>query len=372
MMRVIGSSGGRGDVIGRLGVGTEWTVAERRSTPRGVDEVDVMLLDCLHANPRISFERLGPVLGISPITAARRWQRLTESGRAWVSSVPGPRLALVGAVYEVSAQPGHIIDVARDLATIPQVISVYATDGAFDLHTVVLAGDMPALSALVLERLPRVSGIARARAHVALHWLSGVHWRLGAIDTGQQRSVADDADADRRDGVRDRSLQAADRALFLALQRDGRARYRDLARELNTSEHLVRRRLESLIRRGMLNLRTDFVRREGGWPVEVVLWLSVPHHQLGQNGAEISTWPETRICLSTVGSANLMVMSQLHQLADLSRILDRVRARFPEAAIIDQRLILRAVKSWGRLLDLDGHAVDVVPVDPWAPVTVER
>src|ERR1700760_2928280 len=113
--------------------------AMTRSVRDGVDETDVLLLDALHANPRISFERLGPVLGIAPVTVARRWQRLAESGRAWVSSVPGPQLALVAAVYEVRPMPGHMLDVALALAAIPQVISVYATDGAMGLHTLVLA-----------------------------------------------------------------------------------------------------------------------------------------------------------------------------------------------------------------------------------------
>ena len=351
-------------------------MTENRSTRRGVDEADVVLLDAMHANPRVSFERLGSVLGISPVTAARRWQKLSESGAAWVSSVPGPDLALVGAVYEIRAEPGRTVDVARELAAIPQVISVYATDGAFDLHTVVLAAEMADLSALLLERLPRVPGIARGRAHVGLRWYSGVHWRLGAIDRSQQRSVADEADTGGRRAARGRTLSARsralappDQALFLALQRDGRARYRDLARELGTSEHLVRRRLDSLVRRGMLGFRTDFARREGGWPAEFITWLSVPHDKLDHVGAEISAWPETRICMSAVGSVSLMVMSQVHRVDGVSAILEQLRGTVPEAAVSDQRLVLRAFKSWGRLLDEAGHAAGVVPVDPWAATT---
>jgi DNA-binding Lrp family transcriptional regulator len=343
-------------------------VSKSRSTHQGVDEVDLQLLDALHASPRISFERLGPVLGISPNTAARRWQRLADSGHAWVSSVPGPHLALVGAVYEVCAEPGHTIDVARALTAIPQVISVYATDGAFDLHTVVLAGDIQALSTLLVERLPRVPCIAQVRAQVALQWYSGVHWRLGAIDNTRRRSVADGADVDHRRAARDRAFLPADRALFLALQRDGRAQLRRLAQDLDTSEHLVRRRLNSLVSRGMLAFRTDFTRREGGWPVEFILWLSIPHHNLDQYGGEIGNWPETRISLSTVGSMNLMVMSQVHHIGDLSQIVERVRATLPEATVVDQRLVLRPFKSWGRLLDVAGHAIGIVPVDPWAPI----
>ncbi|MGW5111259.1 Lrp/AsnC family transcriptional regulator [Nocardia sp. NPDC004123] len=333
-----------------------------------LDEVDLMLLDALHANPRVSFERLGPALGVSAATAARRWQRLSESGRAWVSSVPGPQVALVGAVCEVRARPGRAVAVAAGLASIPQVMSVYGTDGDFDLHTLVLADSPAALSTLLLDRLPAVPGIARVRSTVALQWHSGVHWRLGAIDSDQQRSVAEEGSGESRKAVRYRTFEPGDRDLFLALQHDGRARYRDLARELNTSEHLVRRQLDALVRRGMLAFRTDFARGAGGWPTEYVLWLSVPHRDLDAAGTEIASWPETRICLSTVGRANIMVMAQVHRIADLSAILGRIGTTLTDAVVIDQRLVLRAFKSWGRLLDGSGHAVGVVPVNPWAAV----
>ncbi|MEU6187671.1 Lrp/AsnC ligand binding domain-containing protein [Nocardia sp. NPDC047038] len=258
---------------------------------------------------------------------------------------------------------------AGGLSDIPQVVSVYATGGGRDLTALVVAGDMNALSSLLLERLPSVPGIASAAAHIGIDWYSGVHWRLGAIDTEQKRSVAEESVKEQRSATRMRVFDEADRQLFVALQQDGRARYRFLASELGTSEHLVRRRLETLLRRRMLDFRTDFARTEGGWPAEFVSWLEVPHHHLAEFGAEIARWPTTRICMSTVGTANLMVMSQVHQVRDLSDILDRIRDHLPRATVVDQRLVLRPVKSWGRLLDNDGRAAGVVPVDPWAAAT---
>jgi DNA-binding Lrp family transcriptional regulator len=334
-----------------------------------VDEVDVALLDALHVNPRASFAQLGSALEISAVTAARRWHRLSASGRAWVSSAPGPQLALVCAVYEVEAKPGLTENVGRALAGIPQVASVYVTDGPFGLHSLVFAGDMHALGSLLVDVIPQIGGMVRARAHVGMEWFSGVRWRLGAISSGQERSVADeDAGSDRRRAHRTRVFDDADHALYLALQHDGRASYRDLAHDLGTSEHLVRRRLASLVRRGMVSFRTDFARGEGGWPAELVLWLAVPHEQLERAGSEIGTWPETRVCLSAVGSANLLVMAQVHQLADLGQLLERIRVTFPAVVLRDQRVVLRPLKSWGRLQDRAGHAAGVVPVDPWAPV----
>ncbi len=352
------------DTTGKAGM------TKTRATQRDdVDELDVMLLDSLHANPRISFERLGPALDVSPATIARRWQRLVESGRAWVSSVPGPRLELVAAVVDVRAAPGRALAVADALAAIPQVVSVYATDGEFDLQTLVLAADMRSLAALLLERVPAVPGVAQTRSHAGLRWHSAVRWRLGAIDSQQKRTVTDgegDDAAARASVTRDCVFEPLDCALFVALQRDGRARLRDLARDLDTSEDLVRRRIDFLVRREMLSFRTDFTRSEGGWPVEYVFWLIVPQRFFDRVSSEICAWPETRICMSTVGHANLMVMAQVHRATDVSGILDRLDRMTPAVGVADHRLVLRAVKSWGRILDPTGRAVGVVPVDPWA------
>ena len=342
------------------------------SRGREIDEVDVSLLDALHVNPRASFAQLGSALEISAATAARRWHRLSTSGRGWVSSVPGPRLALVGAVYQAEAKPGRTEEVGRALAAVPQVASVYVTDGSFDVHSLVFASDMNALGSLLVDTLPRLGGTVRTRAKVVIDWFSGVRWRLGAISSGQERSVADDdAGADRR-ARRTRTFEGTDHALYLALQHDGRAGYRDLARDLGMPEHVARRRLTSLVRAGVVSFRTDFARGEGGWPSEMVLWLAVPHEQLERAGVDIGAWPETRICVSTVGSANLLVMAQVHQLGDLGRILGRIRIAFPAAVVRAQRVVLRPLKSWGRLLDPTGCSVGVVPVDPWAPVSTPR
>jgi DNA-binding Lrp family transcriptional regulator len=126
--------------------------------------------------------------------------------------------------------------------------------------------------------------------------------------------------------------------------------------------------MASLVRRGLLAFRADFTRGEGGWPAQAILWLSVPDG-LHEAGLAVGEWPETRICLSVVGVANLFVVVQLHRLAELGDLLTRIQSALPGATIVEQRVVLRPVKSWGRLLDHDGHATGLVPADPWAPVT---
>jgi hypothetical protein len=70
----------------------------------------------------------------------------------------------------------------------------------------------------------------------------------------------------------------------------------------------------------------------------------------------------------TRAAADLFVTMQLHNVSDLDPVIRRLSADHPGVAVLDTRVVLRSVKSWGRLLGLDGRAQHVVPVDLWAPV----
>lgn len=333
-----------------------------------VDETDVALLDALHRNPRVNFEQVADTLGIAAVTAARRWRRLVSTGRAWVSSVPGPRLSMVVALYEARCEPGRVADATTALTRLPQVGSVYLTAGDFDLHAVVFAGDMRTLTRLLLDHLGDIPGVIRSRASVGTAWYSDVHWRLGAIDREQAHAIGGDSTARRVRPARVETLSDEQRALYLALQYDGRMRYRDLAERLDTSEHLVRRRLGRLVDDGVLAFRTDFTRGEGGWPAQLAVWLAAEDHLIDAAGRELATWPETRFCFAALGPANLFLQVQLHNLEDAAEIFARLATRLPGVRVADRRAVLRPVKSWGRLLDVDGRARSIVPVDLWAPV----
>jgi DNA-binding Lrp family transcriptional regulator len=335
-------------------------------TEREVDELDVALLDALHINPRARFEQLGPVLGVSPVTAARRWRRLAENRQAWVSTVPGPRLELAAAVYDLECAPARAGEVSQALAELPWVASVYLTAGTFDVCALVFGPGMSTLSALLLDRLGAIPGVTRARTHVVTDWYSDVRWRLGAISDSAERTVEPAGTSYHGPEPRVERFDDAERALYLALQDDGRASYVELAERLGASEQLVKRRLTALISRGALAFRTDFVRTEGGWPTQLMLWLQVPDAALREVAEAVARWSETRICLSVLGPANLFVKLQLHRLADVQPLFDRICARLPAGVIADRRLVLRPVKSWGRLLDGQGRRTRVIPVDLWA------
>jgi DNA-binding Lrp family transcriptional regulator len=333
----------------------------------GVDELDVALLDALHVNPQVSFEELGKVLDVSPVTAARRWRRLASTGRAWVSSAIGPRLPVKAALFEAECQPGSAQSVANEFAARPQVFSVNITTGKDNIYALLVAAEQPLLSELIVDVLPAVAGLLRVQSALITELFSGTRWRLGGLSSGQVRAVTPDPATN----AQAHEFDQFDRELFLALQRDGRLSCRDLATAVGHSEAVVRRRIGLLTRSGLLAFRTDFARVQAGWLTGVALKLRVTGSPLATVGRTLVQYPETRFCAATVGAgvANLFVTMQLHKLSGLDAVISRLIAEYPGVAVLDTRVALRSVKSWGRLLGPDGHAREIVPVDLWAPAT---
>ena len=68
------------------------------------DELDLQIVNCLQLQPRASWTLGGEALDVDPVTVARRWQRLSSAGIAWVSGRAtgqgGPESCL--AVVELS------------------------------------------------------------------------------------------------------------------------------------------------------------------------------------------------------------------------------------------------------------------------------
>jgi DNA-binding Lrp family transcriptional regulator len=332
----------------------------------GVDELDIALLDALHLNPLASFEELGTLLDVAPVTAARRWRRLVSTGRAWVSSAPGPQLPLRAALFEAECQPGAASAVADEFASIPQVFSVNITTGPDNLYAFVIAAGQPMLAALVVDRLPAIAGLNRVQSALMTQLFSGTRWRLGGLSPDQVRAVTPEP----AKTTPAHEFDEFDRELFLALQRDGRLSFRDLAAAVGRPEPTVRRRMGLLAHAGMLAFRTDFARVQAGWPTAVALKLSVTGSAVAAVGRTLVRYPETRFCVEVTGggAANIFVTMQLHNVSDLDPVIHRLSAEHPGVAVLDTRVVLRSLKSWGRLLGLDGRARDVVPVDLWAPV----
>ncbi|MER6954310.1 Lrp/AsnC family transcriptional regulator [Streptomyces sp. NPDC000618] len=330
----------------------------------GLDEIDRGVVHALQIHPRAPWRLVGEVLGVNPVTAARRWQRLEEAGLAWVTAYPrlsNSRL-VVSAVVEVDTEPGVAEDVARALAADPSVANIKLTAGGRDLVAAVQARSLDELGRLTTLLFQRTPGVRATRTHVSTGIpAEGSRWRLRSLDAAQVARVEQAVAAPALLSDAEARWDDLDAQLLELLSVDGRMSLRDLSAATGASLTTVRRRLQSLLA-SRLSLRCDLARPLSGWPLSAVYFASVPGQFVEETSRVLASVREVRSCAITAGPHNLVVDVWLRDLHDVHAFEAHLSRRLPRLTVEDRSVVLRTVKHMGRLLDRDGHSVGVVPL----------
>lgn len=332
---------------------------------------DALLVDALQIAPRVSWATVSEHLGISAVTAAKRWQRLVEEGVAWVTAAPGmathrPQCI---AYVEITCHPRLRLAAARSIAQHPLALTVELSTGGADILVTVCAADLPTMSHYILEHLSEVEGVLSTRLRLATRLYSeGGSWRLRVLPKATEaaferlRSEAI-APGDRYDSSGSMPFQM--KAIITQLAIDGRTSYAELAERADTSPSTARRWVSELLRSGVLILRTDISAQEAGWPVETYLWATAPINNLKDTARRLSLMREARLTATVAAGPVIALSTWLRTVEELHRIELSIAEQIPELQVVDRLIVLRVVKRMGRLIDEDGRSVGVVPVNIW-------
>ncbi|QBI56682.1 Lrp/AsnC family transcriptional regulator [Streptomonospora litoralis] len=330
-----------------------------------MDELDLALINAVQLSPRASWAELAEPLETDPSTLSRRWARLSADGEAWVTCYPGPPAVPTGAMafIEVACRAGGVTSVAERLARHPHALNVEIVSGEYSVLVTAAAVSTQALSVYAMDVAAAVPGVRAVRlTPVARTASDGSHWRLDALDRGQQSAIGGSA----RDGRRPVRSLAGEREVMLALGEDGRMPYAQLSRRTGIPANTLRRRLAELLATQRLVLRCDTASSVAGWPVLVTVWLGVPAGEVHGVCADLTAMPETRMAATTAGRANAAAVLWLHRLEDLHEWERRLAEAHPGAVVQDRLVTVRQVKRMGRLIGADGRGVGHVPMDVWA------
>ncbi|MEV2213438.1 Lrp/AsnC family transcriptional regulator [Streptomyces sp. NPDC050997] len=343
-----------------------------------LDELDRGVVHALQIHPRAPWTLVGEVLGVNPVTAARRWHRLEEAGLAWVTAYPrlsNSRIVVTGVV-EVDTEPGVAEDVAQALAVDPAVANIKLTAGGRDLVAAVQARSLDELARITTLLFQRTPGVRATRTHVSTGVpTEGSRWRLRSLDDAQSARVEAALPPPGRPApAAEARLDDLDARLLELLSADGRMSLRDLSTETDTSLTTVRRRMQSLLA-SRLSLRCDLARPLSGWPLSAVYFASVPGQYVEETSRVLAGVREVRSCAITAGPHNLVIDVWLRDLHDVHAFEAHLSRSLPRLTIADRSVVLRTVKHMGHLLDRDGRCTGVVPLrHPQAPhsAAVER
>ncbi|WP_407555164.1 Lrp/AsnC family transcriptional regulator [Streptomyces sp. Pv4-95] len=330
-------------------------------------ELDLALVNALQLRPRASWSELSPLLGVTAGTLARRWERLTGEGLAWVYAAPGREFTRnrCTAFVLLRCLPQDRSRLMTRLCALPEAVTIELTgSGSADLLLDVLAPDLASLSRFLQERLDRLPGIVSVSCLFATSlYVEGSRWRLRSLDPAQLTALAGSAAA--REPVRTLTLDAVDRALVDELVRDGRLGLAELATRTATSPATVRRRLRRLEDSAILTFRCDVATALAGHPVPVSLLGQVPARDIGTIHRAFAALPDCRLVAAVTGPANIFATLWVHDLGDIQRRETALCARLPTLTVTDRIVGLHTAKRMGHLLDDEGRRIGVQPISPW-------
>jgi DNA-binding Lrp family transcriptional regulator len=203
----------------------------------------------LQRDGRLPFTTLGARIGLSEAQVRRRVKWLTEADVFAVTAVAHPSLLGLGCMAWIGLEvrPGNVESVANTLVNTSGIDYVVISSGRFNVMCEVACEGAAALDPIVLE-LRRIDGVERtetfvylALRHQKFQWLpSRQRDQAGATVTSVTEST--------------RQLDPLDIAIVRELERDGRASFRDIARELGVSERAVSGRFTQLVDDGALKV----------------------------------------------------------------------------------------------------------------------
>jgi DNA-binding Lrp family transcriptional regulator len=333
-----------------------------------VSELDLALVHALQVRPRAAWSELAPALGVTAGTLARRWERLTARGLAWVYAAPGPAFSRsrVTAFVLVRCRLGAREDLAAAIAAFDEAVTVETTaPGSADLLLDVLTPDLASLTRFLTERLSALDGITAVECLVATAlYTEGSRWRLRSLDATQLTALGGPAAGERQPAPRP-DLDALDRVLLAELAADGRLELAELAQRAGTSAATVRRRLNRLTGSHLMTFRCDMAPPLTGLPVAVTFRGRLPARDVNALHRALAALPECRLLAAVTGTDNVLATFWLRDIAEIQRRETSLCTRLPTLTVTDRIIGLHTVKRMGHLLDRDGRRTGTRPVRPW-------
>ncbi|MFG2227264.1 Lrp/AsnC family transcriptional regulator [Streptomyces sp. NPDC048644] len=331
-------------------------------------ELDLALVNALQLRPRASWADLAPLLGVTPSTLARRWERLTEAGLAWVYAAPGREFtrSRCTAFVLIRCRPEARSRLAAELSGCTEAVTIEVTGpGSADLLLDVLTPDLPALGRFLTGKLDHLPGITSVSCLFATSlYVEGSRWRLRSLDPAQLTALGATT-SPAPNGIRAIELDAVDRLLIDQLVSDGRLGWSELAARAATSPATVRRRLHRLTDAGVLTFRCDLATPLAGRPVPVSLLGRAPARDIDAVHHAFAASPECRLVAGVTGPANIFATLWVHDIGDIQRRETALCARLPTLTVTDRIVGLHTVKRMGHLLDDEGRRIGVRPIAPW-------
>ncbi len=324
------------------------------------DELDHRLLHALRLDPRISFARFAALAGVSEQTVARRFRRLREHGVVRVvGMVDSYAAGHSNWMVRIRARPDAAVALADALAKRPDVGWVSLTSGGTEILCAVrsqVGYGADGGQEMLLRRLPHTKEVMDFAAQMVLHRFDE---RLGSMGDLTELEPGQAAEIRERSLIRvpeaggalpAATLGAQDEPLLTELRLDGRAPVARLAQVTGWGPARVQRRLEELVRTGLLYFDTEMALESLGFVTHATIWLTVAPADLHRVGLELAEHKEIAYVAAISGNRNLMGTATTRDPGHLYRYVTQALGAIPGVQQLEISPILRRLKQNGSLM----------------------
>lgn len=316
-------------------------------------ELDRRIVAALQLNGRASWSAIARHVGASESTVLRRTAQLTANGQLRVIGVLDVLRCGLGVpvLLRIRCAPGAATRVATALAARVDTRFVAVLAGSADCVAEFVLPSYQDIPHLQQDALPGGGDMLEVETHAVMRtFISNHDWDSGLLS---QDAVADLRGADtlpfeeRHWESPPEKLDKLDLAISAALSEDGRMSFKEVSREVGTSESTVARRVDSLVRRGCLRFRTLAEPALLGYSLEFMLWACAPPAELDSVGQRLATHRGTKYLSATTGRFNLVGQIVLPHYSDLYRYTTDVVGALPGLRAADITLQVKTLKrAW--------------------------
>lgn len=319
-----------------------------------LSELDYRLLHALQIEPRATWSKLAPIVGADSSTLARRWERLSAEGIAWVSGVSSERQF---AIIEIECELSKIGTIIEQLQHDPDMVVLDVSSGSRDLLALVYTADFEGVSSFVVQRLGAIQGIRSVQTHLANEVLTdGGAWRLRSLNASEAARIPDPRPPRRRAAryVPDEVSSA----ILNETKVDGRVAIATIAERNGISPQRISDGLATMRQQGSIVFRTDVARGVTEWPVYAWYFIEAPSATIEAARTSIGKIPEVRLAITAASRVNLILAVWLRKLSDINRFELALEKALTGARIADRAVVLHTARHMNRILGEDTFAID--------------
>lgn len=324
-----------------------------------VQPEDVRIIRALQIAPRASFAAIAGAVGLTESAVNRRYRRLRAEGVLRVAGVVNPgALGQSRWLVRLRCRPGSVAAIADALAGREDVNWVALSAAGYEITCAIQSRSREQREELLGRRLPRTASVLDINAFAMLrqflggrgHYWAALH---GVLSPEQEALLGSDGSPFAEVPVVAREpvvLTAGDERICAALAVDGRASLVDLAAAADSTPGRVSRRLDALLRRGVVHIDVEIAAAALGYHARANLWLRVHPSAVKEVGRALAREPGIAFAAAVSGPSNVHAVAHCRDLDELFEFTSERVGSLAGLQSMEVSPVLRHLKQAGTLL----------------------